>query len=95
MKFIPLFQPFSRTGGLLNRPIPNSDDDPDGADVLGVEDHFDPQSVPHLVAATHQNDILANLILEDVMNHSLRIEVSKLNGEGLESVALRHVVLYR
>ena len=47
----------------------------------------------HLIPASCEY-FLANLIVINVMHHALGIEVSKLNGEGFESVAFGHVVFH-
>jgi hypothetical protein len=47
-----------------------------------------------LVGAAYHHDFLADLIRIDMVNHTLRIEVCKLNGESLERMALWHMVLY-
>ena len=48
--------------------------------------------MPNLVATLQQEDVLAVLVLVDVVDHSLRLKVSELDWEGLESVTFWHVV---
>ena len=47
----------------------------------------------NLVATAQHYDFLADLRLEQVMDHELRVSVLELDRGRLEAVALRHVIL--
>ena len=73
-------------------PAADSDHDPDSADIFGILDYFDSDGVAYLVSLSEEY-LRAGSIGVDVLDHAIRVLVRKLNGERLEGVTLRHVVL--
>ena len=78
--------------GLFYGAEADSYDNPNGTDVFGVHDNLDTDCVPHLVTTAQHYYIFAYLVLENVVDHSVRLEVGELNWERLEGVTFWHII---
>lgn len=66
--------------------------DPNSLDILWVLNNFDTDSKSALVSSTGE-DLVACFVSKHVIYHAVNITVSKLDGEGFESVAFWYVML--
>lgn len=73
--------------------MPDSQNDPDSTNILWVWDNFDSQGMFYLVRSFEHKNILAHLIIINMINHSFSVVMSKLDWEGLESMSFRHIIL--
>jgi len=78
-----------------NRSVPDGENDPDSTDVLWVSHNLHSDGVLHLVGTPHHHNFFTHLVRVDMVDHPLRVEMGKLDGESLESVTLWHVVFNR